>query len=234
VRLNVRTWGEGPRTALLLHGFSDDAETWWQVAPAISDLGFTVIAPDLRGHGLSPRGAGYALAEFAADVVETAPAGLDLALGHSLGALVLGLAAPRLQPRRAVFVDPPWLRSGADLALVRDLPTTADELPVHWSAADVAVDLTSNGRLDPAVAHALAAELLPMRAVPIPPVAVPGSVVLVPELEPALPLDAQPAALAAGYEVRTQPGVSHVMHRDDLDGFLELLRPLLAAEGAAA
>ena len=42
------------------------------------------------------------------------------------------------------------------------------------------------------------------------------------------------ALTAAGYEVRTQPGVSHVMHRDDLDGFLELLRPLLAAEGAAA
>ncbi len=57
VRLSVRVWGSGPRTALLVHGFSDDAQTWWRVGPALADLGHTVLAPDLRGHGCSPRAA---------------------------------------------------------------------------------------------------------------------------------------------------------------------------------
>jgi pimeloyl-ACP methyl ester carboxylesterase len=218
---------------VLVHGWSDDSHTWWQVAPAVADLGFTVLAPDLRGHGLSPRGGGYALADLAADLVETLPAEVDLVLGHSLGALTVGVAAPMLRPRRAVFVDPPWLRTSGQLALLRALPTTPDELPAHWSAQDAAVDLASNAQLDPAVGQALAAELATLGAVPVP-ARVTSSTVLVPELEPVLPVEAHGALLAAGYEIRTQPGVGHVMHRDDLEGFLDLLRPLVAAEGAAA
>jgi pimeloyl-ACP methyl ester carboxylesterase len=233
VRLNVRTWGAGERTAVLIHGWSDDSQTWWQVAPAIADLGFTVLAPDLRGHGLSPRGDSYALADFAADVVESVPAEPDLALGHSLGGLVLGLAAPSLRPRRAVFVDPPWLRTSGQLALLRDLPATPEELPAGWSMQDAAIDLASNERLDPAVARGLAAELTSLGVAPVPSPLV-GSTVLVPEHEAVLPVEAHAAVLAAGYDLRTQPGVGHVMHRDDLVGFLALLRPLLAAEGAAA
>ena len=233
MRLNVRTWGDGPRTAVLVHGWSDDSRTWWRVAPAVAELGFTVLAPDLRGHGLSARGDSYSLAELASDLVETLPAEVDLALGHSLGALVLGVAAPLLRPGRAVFVDPPWLRTSGELALHRTLPTTPQELPAEWSAEDAAVDLASNAQLDPAVALSLVAELASLGAVPVPDAAV-GSTVIVPELEPMLAVEAHPAVLAAGYEILTQPGVTHVMHRDDLDGFLDLLRPLLAAEGAAA
>ncbi|MGZ6827500.1 MAG: alpha/beta fold hydrolase, partial [Mycobacteriales bacterium] len=98
MRLHLRTWGTGPRSALLVHGFSDDATTWWQVGPALADRGFTVLAPDLRGHGLSPRGGGYALADLAADLVDTLPTGVELAVGHSLGAAVLALAVPALAP----------------------------------------------------------------------------------------------------------------------------------------
>jgi pimeloyl-ACP methyl ester carboxylesterase len=214
-----------------VHGWSDDSQTWWQVAPAIADLGFTVLAPDLRGHGRSPRGGTYGLADLAGDLVETLPPEVDLVLGHSLGALALGVAAPALRPRRAVFVDPPWLRASDQLALLRTLPTTPDQLPAHWSAQDAAVDLASNARLDPAVGRALLAELTSLGEVPVP-APVTGSTVLVPELEPVLPVEAHAALLAAGYEIRTQPGVGHVMHRDDLEGFLDLLRPLLAAEGA--
>jgi pimeloyl-ACP methyl ester carboxylesterase len=234
VRLNVRTWGDGPRTALLLHGLSDDSQTWWRVAPVIAAQGFTVLAPDQRGHGLSPRAESYALADFAADLVETVPAGLDVALGHSLGGLVLGIAAPELRPRRAIFVDPPWSRGTHDFELVGELPSTADELPAHWTAEDVAVDLRSNSQLDPAVVRALKAELVALDVLPVPPAAVVGTAVLVPELDPALPVEAHAAVRAAGYEIHTQPSVRHVMHRDDLDGFLALLRPLLAVEGAAA
>ena len=234
MQLNVRTWGTGPRTAVLVHGFSDDSLTWWRVAPAVADLGFTVLAPDLRGHGLSPRASSYALADLAADLVETLPVEVDLALGHSLGAVALAAAVPQLRPRRAVFVDPSWLRTLEQLAMRDSLPTTPEELSPRWSSEDAAADLASNALLDPAVAQSLVTELTTRGVVPVPPPAVPGSVVLVPEHEPALSLAAQDVARALGYEVLTQPGVEHVMHRDDLDGFLELLRPLLAAEGAAA
>jgi pimeloyl-ACP methyl ester carboxylesterase len=223
VQLSVRTWGSGPRTAVLVHGFSDDAETWWRVGPAIADLGFTVLAPDLRGHGRSPRASRYAFADFAADLVDAVPAEADLVLGHSLGALVLGVAAPRLRPRQAVFVDPSWLRRRGEVLLDRPLATHPEQLPSWWSPEDVAVDLASNARTDPAVAPALAAELAEDDWVPVPPSVHPGAVVLVPELEPVLPLAAHDAVRAAGYRVATQPGVGHVMHRDDLDGFLRLL-----------
>jgi pimeloyl-ACP methyl ester carboxylesterase len=232
--LKVHSWGSGTRTAVLIHGFSDDAETWSSVAPVVADLGFTVLAPDMRGHGLSPRAASYALEDFAGDLVETLPAGADIVFGHSLGAIVLGLAAPRLRPRRAVYLDPPWLRMRGEVSLDGPLPSTPDQLPKHWSAQDVAVDLASNRRTDPAVGRGLMSSLPADDGVPIPPAVHPGAVVLVPELDPALPLTAHAAVRSAGYEILTQRGVQHVMHRDDLDGFLDLLRIQLAQGGMAA
>jgi len=224
--LNVRTWGTGPRIALLVHGYSDDSGTWWQVAPALADRGFTVIAPDLRGHGTSPRADQYALEDFAADLVETLPTGADLALGHSLGALVLALAAPALAARRTVLVDPPWLRRIEEVALDRQLPRTPEQLPsetAQWSAEDVAADLSSNALLDPRVGAQLMAVLA--GAQPVAPTAppAPGSLVVVPELAPSLPLEAHDLVIALGYAIRTVPGVRHVIHRDDLDGFLDAL-----------
>jgi pimeloyl-ACP methyl ester carboxylesterase len=234
LQLNVRTWGSGPRTALLVHGFSDDAATWWRVAPAVAELGFTVLAPDLRGHGSSPRASSYALADFADDLVACLPAGADVAVGHSLGALVLGLAAARLQPRRVVYVDPSWLRAFDEVDLDRELPTLPEQLPPGWSAEDSAADLASNALLHDAVAPDLLAELVQGGGIAPPPALHEGAVVLVPELEPALPLAARDAVRAAGYEIVTQPGVGHVMHRDDLDGFLELLVPQLLARAVAS
>jgi len=234
LQLKVRTWGSGPRTALLVHGFSDDAETWWRVGPLVAELGFTVLAPDLRGHGLSPRAESYALADFANDLVATLPADADLALGHSLGAIALGLAAPRLRPRRAVFVDPAWLRPRGDVPLDGALPRSPEQLPAGWSAQDVAVDLDSNARTDAAVGPALMANLGPGDSIPVPLAVHPGAVVLVPELDPLLPVEAHAEVRAAGYEIETQPGVGHVMHRDDLAGFMDLLRPQLIEGGVLA
>ena len=223
MRLNVRTWGSGPRKALLVHGYTDDAETWWRVGPAIADLGFTVLAPDLRGHGDSPRCHSYGLEDFALDLVESLPAEADLAIGHSLGALVLGLAAPRLRPGRVVYLDPAWLRARGEVDLGGALPSSPAELSVgtsEWCAQDVAVDLASNGRTDPAVGLALVADLAPDEHVVPPPALHPGTVVLVPERAPSLPIEAHGALAALGYELLTQKGVAHVMHRDDFDGFM--------------
>lgn len=107
VQLHTHTWGEGDRIALLIHGIMADHRTWRRVGPALAERGYRAIAVDLRGHGASGRGE-YSPEAFADDVVETLPAGAELAIGHSLGGLTLSLAVDRLKPKRAVFSDPAW------------------------------------------------------------------------------------------------------------------------------
>jgi len=79
--------GEGP-PLLLLHGIAGSYETWAPLIPALSE-DFTVIAPDMLGHGNSakPRG-DYSLGAYAAGVRDLMLAlGFDSAtvVGHSLG-----------------------------------------------------------------------------------------------------------------------------------------------------
>ncbi len=63
-RMTYRTAGEGP-VLLLIHGMAGSATTWKQVMPALSER-FTVVAPDLLGHGRSDKPAGdYSLGAFA-------------------------------------------------------------------------------------------------------------------------------------------------------------------------
>jgi pimeloyl-ACP methyl ester carboxylesterase len=74
--------GEGP-VLLLLHGIAGSRETWAPLIPALSDE-FTVIAPDMLGHGTSakPRG-DYSLGAYAAGARD-----LLLALGHESATVV--------------------------------------------------------------------------------------------------------------------------------------------------
>ena len=54
--VTYRTAGSGP-VLLLLHGITNSSETWERAAGALADR-FTIVAPDLLGHGNSatPRG----------------------------------------------------------------------------------------------------------------------------------------------------------------------------------
>jgi pimeloyl-ACP methyl ester carboxylesterase len=97
--------------ALLIHGAAGSAETWWRVAPALVDAGWTVMAADLPGHGASPRRDGVSsLADFAGDVAETLNGQpVDVAWGHSGGAMTamyLALDHGHLV-RRLLLEDPP-------------------------------------------------------------------------------------------------------------------------------
>lgn len=233
MKLAVRSWGDGPRTALLVHGFSDDALTWWRVGPSLAEKGYTVLAPDLRGHGGSARCSSYGVEDFAGDLVDTLPRGADLALGHSLGAMALGLAAARLKARRTVFADPAWLRTAVAGALDRPLPAGPDQLPPGWAPADVAADLASNALVDPRIGPCLAEALRGGPFAP-PPAPEPGSVVLVPELDPVLPPQAHPLLEALGYRIVTQASVRHVMHRDDPAAFLAVLHDQLRRDELVA
>jgi len=86
-RVSYRTGGSGP-ALLLLHGITNSSETWESVAPRLAER-FTVIAPDLLGHGRSatPRG-DYSLgahASGARDVLTSLGIERATVVGHSLG-----------------------------------------------------------------------------------------------------------------------------------------------------
>ncbi|HYM57945.1 MAG TPA: alpha/beta hydrolase [Solirubrobacteraceae bacterium] len=85
--MSYRTAGQGP-ALLLLHGITSSSETWEIVAPLLSER-FTLIAPDLLGHGASatPRG-DYSLGAHASgvrDIVTALGHERVTVVGHSLG-----------------------------------------------------------------------------------------------------------------------------------------------------
>ena len=81
-RVTYRTAGDGP-VLLLIHGMAGSATTWKQVMPALSKE-FTVVAPDLLGHGRSEKGVGdYSLGNLASSLRD-----LLVALGHDRATIV--------------------------------------------------------------------------------------------------------------------------------------------------
>lgn len=91
-RRAYRVGGSGP-AVLLLHGIGDNSLVWEPVMERLTDR-YTVIAPDLLGHGLSDRPrADYSIAAFANGMRDLlAFLGVDRVsvVGHSLGGGVAG------------------------------------------------------------------------------------------------------------------------------------------------
>ena len=81
-RVVFRTAGSGP-VLLLIHGMAGSATTWKYVMPALSKE-FTVVAPDLLGHGRSDKKPGdYSLGAFASMLRD-----LLVALGHQRATVI--------------------------------------------------------------------------------------------------------------------------------------------------
>jgi pimeloyl-ACP methyl ester carboxylesterase len=82
-RVSYRTAGDQGPVVLLIHGIVGCAEQWDRVMPLLAEH-YTVIAPDLLGHGQSakPRG-DYSLGAYAASVRD-----LLVALGHRRATVV--------------------------------------------------------------------------------------------------------------------------------------------------
>jgi len=232
VKLHTQEWGSGDRVALLVHGIMSDHRTWRRVGPALADRGYRVIAVDLRGHGLSPRGSGatpadrYSPALFADDLVDTLPTGADLALGHSLGGLTLRYAVDRLKPQRAVYSDPAWqfARAEVDPAMFVAFQQAGREqistMNPRWEEADVDVELATLAAWDSDSALALAGNHA-YAGLPEAP-AVPSLVQLADQSFLIGPEDAAQLR-ERGFEVRTVPGAGHTIHRDDFEGFMASL-----------
>src|SRR6478735_10444548 len=86
-RRAFRLGGDGP-VLLLLHGIGDSSEAWVPLMPALAER-YTVLAPDLLGHGHSdkPR-ADYSAAAYAngmRDLLDVLGFERATIVGHSLG-----------------------------------------------------------------------------------------------------------------------------------------------------
>lgn len=92
LRWHVQRMGQGP-VLLLVHGTGAATHSWRDLAPLLAQH-FTLVAPDLPGHGFTqaPHTRGLSLPGMAGalkallDGLQTSP---DLALGHSAGAAIL-------------------------------------------------------------------------------------------------------------------------------------------------
>lgn len=103
LRMHVASAGQGP-PVLLLHGFPDTHVVWRKQVGVLADAGLRVIAPDLRGYGLTdapPHVHDYAIELLRADVLALLDAlGIDKVrlVGHDWGAAIgwqLCMAAPQ-------------------------------------------------------------------------------------------------------------------------------------------
>lgn len=90
---------------LLLHGFPDSARLWRHQIPVLTDAGYRVLAPDLRGFGRSDKPddvRAYAMSAMARDAVamlDDAGAGSAHVVGHDWGAS-LGWYLTAVHPSR--------------------------------------------------------------------------------------------------------------------------------------
>jgi pimeloyl-ACP methyl ester carboxylesterase len=81
-RVSYRTAGAGP-VVLLVHGIAGTSEQWADVAPMLAEE-FTVVAPDLLGHGQSAKPQGdYSLGAYAVSLRD-----LLVVLGHRRATIV--------------------------------------------------------------------------------------------------------------------------------------------------
>ncbi|WP_067471664.1 alpha/beta fold hydrolase [Actinomadura hibisca] len=226
MKLKIHQLGDGDRTAVLIHGIMSSAGTWGRVAPLLAARGYRVLLPDLRGHGDSPYADRYGPELFAADLVESLPTGADVIIGHSLGGLSLSLAVGDLRPARAVYSDPAWKIGGGATAELQQFVkftkvATADQIrqmSPKWSDEDVAAELADFARWD---VHA--ADWLGEAEDRFPDAPVVPSLVLGADDKRLLPDDVVADLRAKGFEVKVLPETGHVIHRDDLDGFMAAL-----------
>lgn len=127
---------------LFLHALGANARTWEPVAACLAGEGYTLLAPDLRGHGQTDSpDEDYSLAAIASDLASflaMADLGRPVIIGHAWGALLaLDYAArfpfgPRA-PAGIVLVDgglAQWDEVAWDQARTRLAPSQPENIPL--------------------------------------------------------------------------------------------------------
>jgi pimeloyl-ACP methyl ester carboxylesterase len=143
-RVSYQTAGAGDQVVVLLHGITSTAEAWREVMPRLAER-YTVIAPDLIGHGRSakPRG-DYSLGAYAAgvrDLIAVLGYERGTVVGHSFGggiAMQFAYLFPEYVDRMALIASGglgrevhPLLRAATLPGSEWVLPLIAREWPVR-------------------------------------------------------------------------------------------------------
>ena len=254
LRHRVLRYGEpGHRDLLLLPGITSPAVTADFLAVLLADLGYRVSVPDIRGRGLSDRApAGqYRLTDYAADVAGLVDA-LDMrapvVMGHSMGARIAAAYVVLHAPTDhglLVLVDPPT--SGPDRG---PYPTSREAFLQQLHEAQQGTDAEAVRRFYPGWPERelrLRAEVLAScdetavlethegfepedlfsywAQLSQPVVLVRGGD------SPVVPLPAVADLRRArpDIELVTVPGAGHMVPWDQLDAFLDIVRPHLLA-----
>lgn len=228
MRLHVASYGSGSSTVALLHGLSGSHQIFHDLIGRLTNHDCTVLGVDLRGHGKSARAGSYRIEDFAGDVIESLPRGLDAVAAHSFGARVLLAAVRELRPYRAVYLDPAWFipETTHDSAFMRanvgEHPDgsvySLDELRAlnpAWGTGNLRRVLQAREQWDRAMLRSLAN------------MAAKSPFQMEPADRPSMVLYGGDSALlraarlellrAAGYEVRIQLNAGHNLHVDDVN-----------------
>jgi pimeloyl-ACP methyl ester carboxylesterase len=147
-RVGYRTAGSGDQLLVLLHGITSTSAAWRKVMPRMAER-YTVIAPDMIGHGRSakPRG-DYSLGAYAAGVRDLlAVLGYErgTVIGHSFGggiAMQFSYLFPEYVERMGLIASGglgkevhPLLRAATLPGSEWVLPLIAREFPVRAGGA---------------------------------------------------------------------------------------------------
>jgi N-formylmaleamate deformylase len=255
LRHRVLRYGQaGNRDLLFLPGITSPAVTADFLAVRFADLGFRVSVPDIRGRGLTDRApAGqYRLTDYAVDVAGLVDAlGLrnPVVVGHSMGARIAAAYAVLHAPTDhglLVLVDPPTsgpgrgpypTSRGAFLQQLREAQQGTDAEAVRrfypkWPdrelriRADVLASCDETAVLEThegfetedffAYWAQLTRPVMLVRG---------GDSPVVP-----LPAVADLRRTRPDIEIVTVPGAGHMVPWDQLDGFLDTVRPHLLAQ----
>ena len=225
MRLNVEERGAGNRHAVLVHGLSSDASTWEPLMPHLLAQGYHVLAPELRGHGLSPRGE-YNLDAWADDLLESVTAEPDLVVAISFGALIAARATDALRAHRAIFIDPSWYAYSTDettLGAIRERklwgPADWTRAFPSWDAAEIDAKVKALQKWDPTTANP--GNWGPKRPyyyeAPAPNA---PTLILLPPDSQQVSADQMNELVGRGYFVSLVPESTHAIHQQNLSGLL--------------
>lgn len=111
---HVQIMGQGP-VVLLAHGTGASTHSWRGFAPALARH-FTVVAPDLPGHGFTDLPASHRLslpgmARAMGSLMQSLAVEPRLVIGHSAGAAILArmILDRRIQPAGLISLNGAWL-----------------------------------------------------------------------------------------------------------------------------
>ncbi len=157
VPLHTTSWGgHAERRILLLHGITSSVAGWWRVGPDLAEMGWEVVAADLRGHGDSPHPGSYRFSEHVADVIALG-SGWDAVLGHSMGGTISVLAATAAPSwARGIVLQDPALMLPEPMSevlgwLLEEYHADSDadriaEMSPRWHPIDVAAKVEALGK----------------------------------------------------------------------------------------